>query len=186
MGRRVILAINVLIVAATAAILGVAVFGPGSQPASAAGIAATHNHASSIPTSASVPVTTGAPVTAPPSTTPSVSDTKPVVTSPVTSHVAVTTVPVAHTDYAYPTYPTYPSYLRYGSTTSTSSTSTTSTSIAVPIGGRLPVTPSTLPLATTAPNAHVSPVFAALSGAGLFLTLVIVVVQLIRTRASKQ
>ena len=63
-------------------------------------------------------------------------------------------------------------------------TITPSTTIA-PLGARLPVSPSTLPFATKAQNAHVAPVFAALSGGGFFVALVIMGICYVRSRPAR-
>jgi hypothetical protein len=82
--------------------------------------------------------------------------------------------------------PTVPVTYRYYrtvplSTTTSSTSSTTSTTIAA-IGGHLPLSPSTLPLATKGTSAHVNPIFAMLSGAGFFVALMIVTGRLVITR----
>jgi hypothetical protein len=61
----------------------------------------------------------------------------------------------------------------------------TSTTLS-PIGGHIPVPPSTLPLRTKAQSAHVSPVFPALSGAGFFVAFAIVAGRLVATRPGRK
>jgi hypothetical protein len=68
--------------------------------------------------------------------------------------------------------------------TTASTTTTTSTTIAA-IGGHLPVPPSTVPFRTKAQSSHVSPVFAALSGGGFFVALVMMVTRFIMTRPKR-
>jgi hypothetical protein len=50
----------------------------------------------------------------------------------------------------------------------------------------LPVAPSTLPFTTKQQSSHVSPVFAALSGAGFFAALLIVGVRFLLTRPGRR
>jgi hypothetical protein len=75
----------------------------------------------------------------------------------------------------YPTVPITPA----------PTTTTTSTTIA-PIDGRIPVPPSTLPLRTKTQSAHVSPVLAALSGAGFFVAFLIMAGRFILTRSGRR
>ncbi|MBV9662284.1 MAG: hypothetical protein JO337_14120, partial [Acidimicrobiales bacterium] len=58
----------------------------------------------------------------------------------------------------------------------------TTTTIA-PLGGQLPVAPSTLPLTTKGTNGHVNPVLAIISGAGFGLALLIIAARLLITRS---
>jgi hypothetical protein len=61
------------------------------------------------------------------------------------------------------------------------------TSTSLPsIRNRIPVPPSTVPLQTRAPSAHISPVFPALSGAGFFLALVIMTTRFVMTRPRRR
>ena len=106
------------------------------------------------------PPTTPVPSTAPPSTAPPA-------TSPPTTRPAVRQT--------FPPRTTVP-----GSTTSTTNTTLPS------IGGNLPVTPSTVPFTTKQQSSHVAPVFAALSGIGFFLALIIVAVRFWLTRPPHQ
>ncbi|HEY3810757.1 MAG TPA: hypothetical protein VGL49_04915 [Acidimicrobiales bacterium] len=68
----------------------------------------------------------------------------------------------------------------------TAPTTTTSSTTIAPIGGHLSVPPSTLPLRTKTQSAHVSPVFAALSGAGFFVALVIMATRFVLTRPRRK
>jgi hypothetical protein len=54
------------------------------------------------------------------------------------------------------------------------------------IRNRIPVPPSTLPLQTRALSTHISPVFAALSGAGFFVALVIMATCFVLTRPRRR
>ena len=61
------------------------------------------------------------------------------------------------------------------------------TSTSLPsIRNRIPVPPSTVPLQTRAPSAHISPVFPALSGAGFFVALVIMASRFVMTRSRRR
>ena len=61
------------------------------------------------------------------------------------------------------------------------------TSTSLPsIRNRIPVPPSTVPLQTRAPSAHISPVFPALSGAGFFVALVIMASRFVMTRPRRR
>jgi hypothetical protein len=86
--------------------------------------------------------------------------------------------------YASVSTPTYYSPASAGTAAPTSTTST-STTIA-PIGSHIPVPPSTLPLRTKAQSAYISPVFAALSGAGFFAAFLIMAGRFILTRPGRQ
>jgi hypothetical protein len=55
-----------------------------------------------------------------------------------------------------------------------------------PFGDQLPVSPSTLPLTTKRPSAHVDPIFAMLSGVGFFVAVVILVAQFVLTRPGRR
>jgi hypothetical protein len=48
------------------------------------------------------------------------------------------------------------------------------------------VPPSTLPLRTKTQSAHVSPVYAALSGAAFFVVLVIMAIRFVQTRPKRK
>lgn len=150
------LAVNLVLGATTTVLVTGALIGSGWQPPADAALTTIHRTSTTLRHTSTTRVST----TTHPSTTPP-------------------TVPPTAPPYTGPTYPriTRP-------TVSTTSTSTTSTTIA-PINGRLPVVPSTLPLTTHSSSAHVSPVFAALSGAGFFVALVIMAIQWIRTRPRK-
>jgi hypothetical protein len=54
------------------------------------------------------------------------------------------------------------------------------------IRNRIPVPPSTVPLQTRTPSTHISPVFAALSGAGFFVALVIMATRFVLTRPRRR
>jgi hypothetical protein len=162
--------VNLVLAGALGVIFTGGLLGSSQHPAGAAVLASTpttapHHSSTSIRSATTLPRTTTPPTL--PATT------VPVRTVPVT---APPYVPPTQPRYTYPTYgyATYP-------TVTTIPTTTTSTTIA-PINGRLPVVPSTLPLTTKSTSAHVSPVFAALSGIGFFLAICMVIVQLIRTR----
>ena len=115
-------------------------------------------HATTTSPATTLPPTTSAGTTVPPST------------SPVTTSAPRTVAP--------PPRQTFPS---------TSFVPTTTTLTTIPgINGHLPVSPSTLPFTTKQQSSHVSPVFAALSGAGFFVALVIVVVRFLLTRPGRR
>jgi hypothetical protein len=71
------------------------------------------------------------------------------------------------------------------SPTTTPAAGPTPTSLA-PIGDHLPVAPATVPLRTRTQSAHVSSIFAALSGVGFFIAAVMVVTRLILTRSGRR
>lgn len=157
--RRAATALTILLAGAAALLLGFALAGP-NHAAAVPGDTTTGNclvvncsSTSTIP-QATTPQTSAATTTAPPRTAPPT--TAPRVTqSPVRTFTPRTTI-------AAPT--------------------TTATTLPSIVGGNLPVTPSTVPFATKQQSSHVSPAFAALSGAGLFVALVIVVVRFITSR----
>ncbi|HEX6395473.1 MAG TPA: hypothetical protein VFZ97_18710 [Acidimicrobiales bacterium] len=107
------------------------------------------------------------PTTLPPGTSPATSS--PAQTTPTTRPTARTLAP-----YTGQTYPP-----------TTVAPPTTLTTIP-PIGGHLPVSPQTLPFATKQQSSHVSPVFAALSGVGFFVALLIAGLRFLLTRPRKQ
>ena len=136
------------------------------------------------------PTTTGhtTPSTAPPTTRcllcgPSTTlvppSTQPPGTSPATTSPAQTTTTTRSTVRTLAPYTgqTYPP--------TTTAPPTTLTTIPA-IGGHLPVSPQTLPFATKQQSSHVSPVFAALSGAGFFVALLIAGVRFLLTRPRRQ
>ena len=115
-----------------------------------------------VPTTA--PPTTSPPTTSPPATT-APPQTAPPTTAPPTT--------VARTRQTYITTPT--------------TVATTTTLAPIPgIGGHLPVSASTLPFTTKQQSSHVSPVFAALSGAGFFIALIIIGVRFLLTRPGRR
>ena len=133
----------------------------------------------------------GCRTTPPPATTPSTARSPLTSRSPVTSGPSGTSTPALNPSpstvfqrppvtYAYLTTPTY-----YYPPPSTTAAPTTSTTIA-PIGGHLPVPPSTVPLRTKAQSAHISPVFAALSGAGFLAAFLIMAGRFIPTRPGRK
>lgn len=124
--------------------------------------------------------------TAPNATTPSATEP--------TSMPAQTTAPTVTPATAGPTTPETAAHAAVPSQSSTPATYPRTTAVPVtavptipattiaPIGNSLPVSPVTLPLRTQGSNAHVSPVFAILSGIGFFIALVIVIGRLVITR----
>jgi hypothetical protein len=106
------------------------------------------------------------PTTLPPGTSPAT--TSPAQTTTTTRSTVRTLAP--YTGQTYPLTTTAP---------------TTLTTIPG-IGGHLPVSPQTLPFATKQQSSHVSPVFAALSGAGFFVALLIAGVRFLLTRPRRQ
>jgi len=175
--------INVALGVSTAAILAVAIVGPGSlqTPASAAQRIRPAGEPRTVPTAPrSTTTVTGTTVT---TRTTLPATTLPATTLPPTTvpHTTTTTKTTPPSTAPRPTY-VYPLYTVPFRTVP--STTTTSTTIA-PIGGRIPVPPSTLPLSTKAQSAHVSPVFAALSGAGFFVAFVIMASRFVLTRPGR-
>lgn len=155
--RRAVTALWILLAGAAALMTGFAVAGPGGRAGAVPDVTSTTN-CIGVPcattTVATVPLTT----VAPPTTTPQ--------TAPPT-----TKAPVTQTRPPGPTIPR----------TTLPAPTTTATTLPS-IGGNLPVTPSTVPFTTKQQSSHVNPVFAALSGAGLFVALVIVLVRFITSR----
>lgn len=158
--RRALTALTILLAGAAALLLGFAMAGPNRASAVPGDTTTTPCpivggcHTSTTPLPATTPPATAATTTAPPRTAPPT--TAPRVTqSPVQTFTPRTTV-------AAPT--------------------TTSSTLPSIVGGNLPVTPSTVPFTTKEQSSHVSPAFAALSGAGLFVALVIVAVRFITSR----
>ena len=181
MRRPLVTVINITLGLAAAAVLGNAILGPGAHqaPASAAPLAGSVGSHHTVPLSSTLPLSTTL-VTQPTLTT---LTTAPATTHPLTTlpapKVTTTTRPRS---VPLPTYP-YPVYT--GPTVTLRTTTTTSTTIAA-IGNRLPVTPSTLPFSTKSQSAHVSPVFAALSGAGFLVAFVIMAVTFVLTRPGRK
>ena len=169
MPRWSVTLLNVVLGAAAAAVLTYAIAGPDSAPTPAAAAPTVGRTSLTTPTT---------PVKKPPVTTLPPTTTKPATTVPVTT-VPVTTPPRT----APPVSVRRPVFTV--PTTAASTTTTTSTTIA-PIGGHLPVPPSTLPLRTKAQSAHVSPVFPALSGGGFFVALVIMASRFVMTRRGRR
>jgi hypothetical protein len=175
--RSLQVTVNAVLGLSAAALFGWFVSGPASPPARASiAVADSKPDSTTLPVStvvtapptspSSAPPTTAPPVTAPPTTRP-----------PVHSTTTAVSRSIPPTTYRYPLY-TVP-------VRTVPTTSTTSTTIA-PIGNRIPVAPSTLPLTTKAQNAHVSPVFAALSGAGFFVALVIMGTRFVLSRPGRK
>lgn len=79
---------------------------------------------------------------------------------------------------------TYPSYSQDTGTTTTTVAPTTTSTVA-PLPGNLAPTPSTLPLTYKKQSGHVSPVFAALSGAGFAIALILLATQAVLTRKGR-
>ena len=172
--RGAILIIQVALAAASVALVVSVLTG------SARGAAADPPTTRSTSPSTAPPTTTRCNVLCGPTTTLRVPPTTlPPGTSPATSSPAQTTPttrPTARTLAPY-TGQTYPP--------TTMAPPTTLTTIP-PIGGHLPVSPQTLPFATKQQSSHVSPVFAALSGVGFFVALLIAGVRFLLTRPGKQ
>lgn len=156
--RRVFSALWILLAGATALVTGFAIAGPDGR-AGAVGNQTTT-------TARCVPIPCG-------STT--------VATTPLTTAPAPTTAATAPATTKAPVTQT-----RLPAVTATPRTTipapTTTASTLPSIGGNLPVTPSTVPFTTKQQSSHVSPVFGALSGAGFFVALVIVLVRFISSR----
>jgi hypothetical protein len=195
MPRWLVTALNLTVASAAGAVLVAAVLGPvasvsqaGSNPLLAATVV-THpgpttaqqspttveqspttahhtstTHRTTRPTPATAPPTVKATTTLPVKVAPTVPS--PTTVAPTPRHYVPRRAPVA-------TAPT------------TSTSSTTATTIA-PIGGHIPVPPSTLPLRTKVPSTHVSPIFAWLSGAGFFVALVIMATRFVLTRPGRR
>jgi hypothetical protein len=189
--RPLVTVINITLGLAAAAVLGNAILGPGAHqaPASAAPLAGSVGSHHTVPLSSTLPLSTTL-VTQPTLTTLTTAPatTAPGISTPATTH-PLTTLPAPKVttttrprSVPLPTYP-YPVYT--GPTVTLRTTTTTSTTIAA-IGNRLPVTPSTLPFSTKSQSAHVSPVFAALSGAGFLVAFVIMAVTFVLTRPGRK
>lgn len=134
-----------------------------------------------VPPRSAPPTRPSSVTTAPIATAPTSIPTK--VTSPTVSRTpAVTATPTTAPRAAVPPQSYAPAtYPRTTAAPATAAPTIAATTIA-PIGNSLPVSPVTLPLRTKGSNAHVSPVFAILSGIGFFLALVIVIGRLVVTR----
>ena len=160
--RRAVTALWILLAGATALMVGFAVAGPGGRAGAVPDVTSSTNTCLAIPcrttTTVTLPVTT-APAPAP---------------APTTAQTAPPTTRAPVTQTRLPAVTATPKTTLPAPTT----TATTLPSI----GGSLPVTPSTVPFTTEQQSSHVSPVFAALSGAGLFVALVIVLVRFITSR----
>ncbi|HET6915640.1 MAG TPA: hypothetical protein VFH56_06070 [Acidimicrobiales bacterium] len=161
--NRVLTAVTILFAAAAALMLGVALAGPNADAVPSATSTTGGCGLVTCTTSAS-PTTVPVASTAPPSTAPRTTS-------------APTTRPAVRQ--------TFPFNPTSRTTIPASTTSTTNTTLPS-IGGNLPVTPSTVPFTTKQQSSHVSPVFAALSGIGFFLALIIVAVRFWFTRPPRQ
>ena len=155
--RRALMALTILLAGAASVMLGFTLAGPARAGAVLDQTSTTHCPPFGCPAT-TLPPTTSPPSTAPP-TTSAPSTAPPTTQPPVQQTVPPTTAPPR----------------------TTVPPSTTTTTLPA-IGGNLPVTPSTVPFTTKQESSHVSPVFAALSGAGFFLALVIVGVRFWLTR----
>lgn len=163
--RRATLVLEIgLTTVAVALFLGV-MMGSSHRAGAAVGRSTTTTGCGLIP----CPTTTAPPTTSPPTTSPPAT-TAPPQTSPATTATPRTIAPTRQT---YITTPT--------------TAATTTTVAPIPgIGGHLPVSASTLPFTTKQQSAHVNPVFAALSGAGFLVALVIIAVRFLFTRSGRR
>lgn len=157
MPRRLLTALWILLAGAAALMTGFAIAGPGGR-AGAIPNQTTTTRCFPVSCSGSTTVPTVVTTVAPAPTTPQ--------TAPPTTKPPVTQTRLPGTTIPRTTVPA----------------PTTTASTLPSIGGNLPVTPSTVPFTTTQQSSHVSPVFGALSGAGLFVALVIVLVRFITSR----
>jgi hypothetical protein len=158
MQRRALTALTVMLAGAAALLFGFALAGPGDRAGAQPGATTTTAcsifcHSTTVPAPATTP---------PPPTT-----------------VPATTAPPATTPRTQPPQTRSPATTPRATLPAPTTTATTLPSI---VNGNLPVTPSTVPFTTEQQSSHVSPVFAALSGAGLFVALVIVGVRFITSR----
>jgi hypothetical protein len=174
--RRLTSFVNLVLAGAAAAGLAAVLVGTGSASPDRAAAAATAE--------ATVPGTARHQTTLP-RTVPTVTRSS----RTTTASVPATTAPPIARRTVRPAIvsPSSPPTYFFGTTPTTPAPTTTSTSTTIaPIGGHIPVSPSTLPLRTKAQNAHVSPVFAALSGAGFFVALLIMGISFIMTRPRRR
>ena len=159
--RRAVTALWILLAGAAALMVGFAVAGPGGRAG------AVGNQTSSTTRCFPVACTT-------------TTVTLPVTTAPAPAPAPTTAQTAPPTTRAPVTQTRLPAVTATPKTTLPAPTTTATTLPS--IGGSLPVTPSTVPFTTEQQSSHVSPVFAALSGAGLFVALVIVLVRFITSR----
>ena len=138
-----------------------------------------------------MPATTSRPTPAPAPTTPATAPPPSLRTqvpgyqiSPATSPYPAATSHLP--SYTVPRTVEYPRYTAPVSVAPATSPPTAAPTTIAPIGTHLSVPPSTLPLYTKAQNAHVSPVFAALSGVGFFLAAVIMATRFVMTRPRRR
>jgi hypothetical protein len=194
--RRFVIAVNIAMGLAAACFLAVVITGVGVGPSSGstrqpgaslveptdAPSSSTPPASTSVTTPATVPAQTTPPAATSPSTQPPVAPTAttPGATTPTSALGPIVPAPA----------PSSPPTYRYNYTPATVPAPTAPPTVApsttiAPLGNRLPVSPSTLPFATKAQNAHVAPVFAALSGGGFFVALVIVGICFVRSRSPR-
>lgn len=177
------IAVDGVLGATTILLLVACVGGVGFGQAAPVSVAATakagHHPSTTVTNPTPTTATTQVPTTRTFVTVPPVQRTTVPVPPPTQARAPTYSIPT----YSYPTYtpPTYTSPLYSPPTRLLPTTLPTTTTIA-PLGGHLPVPPSTLPLLTKGDSSHVSPVYAALSGAGFFVALCIMAGRWILTR----
>jgi hypothetical protein len=176
--RRLTMFVNLVLAGAATAGLAVVLVGTGSAPNDRAAAATTAHPAppGAAPSQTTLPRTVPTVARPSPTTAPNTPPSTKPPAIPRTVRPAV--VSPSPRTFFFGTTPTAPA-------TPAPTTTTTSTTIA-PIGGHIPVPPSTLPLRTKAQNAHVSPVLAALSGAGFFVALLIMGVSFFMSRPRRR
>ncbi|MCU4183909.1 hypothetical protein K6U06_06015 [Acidiferrimicrobium sp. IK] len=132
----------------------------------------------SVPVPATPQSTT--PLSAPPSTEPgTVPSTTP---TSATVRTSLPPAPAPTTPYRAPANAAG----TYTSTPQSTSVAPGTTTTVVPIKGRIPSAPSTVPFVTKAQSAHVNPILAKISLAGLALALLIMAVQFVLTRPGRE
>ena len=161
--RRLTRVVQLALLAGSAGFVVAVMAGSPGQAGAVQGASTTRCTPALCGVSTTAPVATTSAVTSPPTTAP-------VRTTPPTTAAPRTVAPSRQT------YPT--------SLTTVPSSTTTATTIPG-IGGHLPVAASTLPFTTKQQSSHVSPVFAALSGAGFFVALLIMGVRFVLSRPPK-
>lgn len=162
--RRAILVLEAGLSAVAVALFLAVMMGSSHRAGAAVGKSTTTSGCVVCPPPTTVPTTTSPPTTRPPATT----------AAPTTT--PATTAPSKTAPATRPTHITTPT-----------TAGTTTTVAPIPgIGGHLPVSASTLPFTTKQQSAHVNPVFAALSGAGFVVALVIIGVRFLLTRPGRR
>jgi len=149
------------------------------QPVNATSTGGTTTGSTQVTVASTVPRSVPSTL-APPSTTPTTIHNT-ATTTPTAPRTTTRTIPRTVAPYYPPATAARGGYVPASVPPTTPAPTTTSTTIAA-IVGRLPATPATLPLALKGSSAHVSPVFAVLSGVGFFVALLIAAARFFVTR----